>query len=272
MRIITVLIVLALTGCISDQNTTGGHSGKGKADVVAQEVYNQIIDQLLSRKLTYTGNGSNFRPGMTIPYRNGMTGSHKAAAVCMVWNTDTGKASYKWASFSSGSSYSYSEINAINNCEKNKRQKSLNCRCQTIDHDDMNVLDVPDDFRRAYKQNTSAVSPQIQKVATNAAGEQKYNIFLQWEDLITQKQQFPILVKQVGKTGYAKFISLIANKKCDAIFRFTDGDRGDWEMTCTDGSRATGIVQALGLNKGSKGSGFDTNGHKLDFVLVPELM
>ena len=271
MRYIAILLILITTGCVSDQRETGSHSGKGKSDVIAQGVYDQIMGKILSHKIGFAGNGSNFRKGDKVPYRNQLPAPHKAMAACMVWNTAFGKASYKAANFSYSRDWGYAEVSALDFCESTKRQKSLNCKCQTIDHDDVNVLDVPDDFRQAYKRGAQAVTSQPQKIATNKNNEQQYKLFLQWENLIPKKERYQVLVTQVGKVGTAKSISLIAGKKCDATFRFTDGDFGEWEVTCTDGSKATGVIQALGRNKGSKGSGFDAEGNKLNFVMVPIL-
>ncbi len=272
MRYIAILLILIITGCVSDQRETGSQSGKGQSDVIAQEVYDQIMGIILNHKMGFVGNGSSFRTGDKVPYRNSLPAPHKAMAACMVWDTASGKASYRAANFSYSRDWGYAEISALDFCESTKRQKSLNCKCQTIDHDDVNVLDVPDDFRQAYKRGAQTATSHSPKVATNENNKQKYTLFLQWENLIPIKEQFPVLVTQIGKVGTAQSISLIAGKKCDAIFRFTDKVRGNWEVTCTDGSKATGIMQGLGPNKGSKGSGFDADGNKLDFVMVPKLL
>lgn len=107
--------------------------------------------------------------------------------------------------------------------------------------------------------------PRLVSEQTVNSSEQQFYLDLAWEKLLVGREVFPVMVRQTGRVGYVKSASLIGGKKCDAVFRYDQTGQGDWEVNCTDGTRAVGVLQTLGRGKGSKGSGFDTNGNKIDF-------
>jgi hypothetical protein len=273
MRFFAFLLILGLTACVSDQHEAGTQKGE-KQDVISQIFYDKLMNQILSQKITKGATGSHFRKGQTIPYRHGMQQAHKAISACLVWDTDAVQVRYRWASFGEHRDWNYAELSATGGCENAKRQKSLNCKCQTLDHDDVNVLQVPTEFRQAYASLEGGKPPATKTKKKTASvksdkNTRPYDMFLEWEKTLSSLEKFQISVSQIGKKGSAKSISLIAGKTCDASFNFTKGDRGEWSMKCTDGSNAVGVIQALGRDKGSKGSGYDQDGNKLEFRLIP---
>ncbi|WP_025898418.1 hypothetical protein [Sneathiella glossodoripedis] len=273
MRLLATTLVLVLTSCVTQQQESGRQAGNTQ-DIVSQIFYDQLMNRFLSSQVTHTHAGSQFRKGQTIPYRDGMHKAHKAISACLIWDTDAVTVRHKWASFGSHRDWNYAELSATNGCENAKRQKSLNCTCQTVDHDDVNVLKVPADFRLAYAQLKNGQNTKQKPKATvsksqNSANTQPYDLFLEWEKTLSSLEEFSISVTQVGSVGTAKSISLIAGKTCDASFKFSNGNRGEWKMQCTDGTNAVGVIQALGPQKGSKGSGYDQDGNELTFRLIP---
>lgn len=508
-----VLVLILLTACQDNSGISTQEKNAVAPDKTSYKIYSELMDQILGQKLGSVSNGTAYRPGTVNPYRSGFPGlSHKALAACMIWDVENAKASYKnW--FSSGNSdWNYAAVGAVNSCEQYKRQKSLSCKCQVLDHDDINVLEIPYDFRRAYegrpenqsgfaanggtgaknsneiryaeapvqpiasplivryrpihkaprikdettvtvdengkestatehKESTISVTKigenllyqtnysdegkdftvnmlmtelgEVREVTvsgsdTVASGEvnqalqtfestikaytvvypsegvrngddlfadrgevrmgsfdawinikaevqglshfrgrpsilvdlagsylvigsnpkaylngwmlldvetgmttkmdtrivmrfsdeadkliitstdeirlprlaskqiadpseKQFYLDLAWEKLLEGREVFPVLIRQVGRVGYVKSASLIGGKKCDAVFRYDETGQGDWEVTCTDGTRAVGVLQTLGRGKGSKGSGFDTNGNKIDFRIRHEI-
>ncbi len=273
MRFFALLLILAFTGCVANQHEPGTQSG-GKEDVVSQIFYDRLMNQILTRQITTAPTGSHYRKGQTIPYRQGMQQAHKAISACLVWNTDTAQVNYKWASFGSSWDWNYAALSATNGCENAKRQKSLNCNCQMLDHDDVNVLKVPTDFRHAFASLDKNGTSQKQVTAKSPPKQSNpntrpYDLFLKWDNTIASLEKFQISVTQIGRVGTAKSISSIAGKTCDASFNFKDGNRGEWKMNCADGTNAVGVMQAIGRDNGSKGSGYDQEGNELTFRLIP---
>ncbi|MEX1036165.1 MAG: hypothetical protein WDZ54_09425 [Sneathiella sp.] len=144
-----------------------------------------------------------------------------------------------------------------------------------------------DSFKRGYERNRNLLGFDVitgltycdkaktvvnaaYKGKTNNPTEIQYYLDLAWETLLPARKVFPVKVKQVGRTGHVKSTSLIGDKKCDAIFRYDESGQGDWEVTCTDGTKAMGNLQTLGPGKGSRGNGFDSDGNKIDFRITQE--
>lgn len=144
-----------------------------------------------------------------------------------------------------------------------------------------------DSFKRGYDYNRNlfaydtvtglkhcdkakAVLNAVYNGETSKGAELQYYLDLAWEGLLPTRKVFPVKVKEVGRTGHAKSASLIGGKKCDAIFRYDESGQGDWEVTCTDGTRAKGNLQTLASGKGSKGNGFDSDGNKINFRITRE--
>ena len=511
-----VLALISLTACQDNSGTSTQQKNAANPDTTSYKIYSELMDQILGQKLGKVSNGTAYRTGSLNPYRKGFPGfSHKALAACMIWDVENARVSYKnW--FSSGNTdWNYAAVGALNNCEHYKRQKSLSCKCQVVDHDDINVLEIPYDFRRAYESrpengpgvianvgaggnshngneiryseahvqpidsplivryrpihkatrikdettvavdkdgkektdtehNESTISvtkvgenllyqtsyraddkdftfnmlmselgdvqevtvsgpdtekshevnqalqtfktmieaystvypddgiktgdelysdrgevrmgsfdawvkikgrvvglthfrgrpsilvdlagsylrigsnpksymngwmlldantgvttkmhtrtvmqfsanakklimtaidelrlPQLAPTQITDPSEKQFYLDLAWEKLLEGREVFPVMVKQVGRVGYVKSASLIGGKKCDAVFRYDETGQGDWELTCTDGTRAVGVLQTLGRGKGSKGSGFDTDGNKIDFRIRHSLV
>jgi|TARA_R110002072_G_scaffold80462_6_gene184951 hypothetical protein len=113
--------------------------------------------------------------------------------------------------------------------------------------------------------------PQLSSTQNTNLSEKQFYLDLAWEKLLVGREVFPVMVRQTGRVGYVKSASLIGGKKCDAVFRYDQTGQGDWEVNCTDGTRAVGVLQTLGRGKGSKGSGFDANGNKIDFRIRHEI-
>src|SRR5690606_37090720 len=113
--------------------------------------------------------------------------------------------------------------------------------------------------------------PQLSSTQNTNLSEKQFYLDLAWEKLLVGREVFPVMVRQTGRVGYVKSASLIGGKQCDAVFRYDQTGQGDWEVNCTDGTRAVGVLQTLGRGKGSKGSGFDANGNKIDFRMRHEI-
>jgi len=263
-----ILVVAALAGCVDKGTQSNGNVGSTRIDPVADEIYNELMGKILGQKLTSAGNGSNFRPGMKYPYREGLSAAHKAVASCLVWDVENSIVKRKYTQFFSSADWGYAEVGAINGCEGKKNQKSLNCKCQTIDHDDVNVLKIPADYRSSYQKTSAATKPKKNIVALKS-DEKRYYLDLAWEKLLDQRKVYSVMVKQVKRAGYVTSASLIGGKTCDAVFHFKPSGLGEWEVNCVDGTKAVGVMQTQGQDKGSKGNGFDTNGNKINFVMTP---
>lgn len=113
---------------------------------IRQKAYERIMEITLSRKITGgTGLGQAY-VGKQNDYRNKSNG--KAMAVCIDWSgrtinsIRTGGSNFSWASDHAPRMQSIRE-SALQGCAKNEANR---CRCQIVDENDRNVLQVPDDF------------------------------------------------------------------------------------------------------------------------------
>ncbi|OUR76584.1 hypothetical protein A9Q83_13500 [Alphaproteobacteria bacterium 46_93_T64] len=263
-----ILVVAVLAGCVDKGTQSNGNVGNTRVDPVADEIYNELMGKILGQKLTTASNGTNAKVGLKVPYRDGLTMRYKAIAACLSWDANSKIVKRGYTQFFSSDDWGYAEVGAINGCEGKKNQKSLNCKCQTIDHNDVNVLKIPADYRRAYKK-TSAATMSKKNVAALKSNEKRYYLDLAWEKLLDQRKVYSVMVKQVKRAGYVTSASLIGGKTCDAVFHFKPSGLGEWEVNCVDGTKAVGVMQTQGQDKGSKGNGFDTNGNKINFVMTP---
>ncbi len=158
MRWIFVLLLPFLTSACVTQDNNGKDASAGK-DVVSRVIYDKLLSKIDRAPISTVNVGASQRPGQKTNYRDGIGAQYKALSACLVWKSDTLKVDMLYSHISGGSSYSYVEVHTINECERFKRQKSANCKCQMLDHDGRNVLDVPDEFRKAYleKQRTADI-------------------------------------------------------------------------------------------------------------------
>ncbi len=265
LRILLLMSSLFLiTACKDDGSSADRSSGTTRLDQTADKIYDDLMTRILSGKLTKVSNGSSARAGDFNPYRKHSFGyQHKALAVCVNWDVDKLKVNYLSSNSTRTNDWDWARVAARQNCNQNKTQKDLNCRCQIIDHDDENVLWIPTDFRTAYEnKNSSAKSSQQNN-------ERRYFLDVSWENILQYKQLYSVMVKQIGRSGYVKSASLIGGRTCDAVFNFQKDGSGDWEVDCTDGTNAVGVMQAQGPSKGSKGSGYDKAGNKISFSMSP---
>lgn len=146
-----------------------------------------------------------------------------------------------------GSLRGYDSVTGLNQCEKAEA-----------------IVDAAYNYdKKLAKQELKPSSASTNK------NEKKFYLDVAWEHLLDEREIFAVMVKQVGRVGHVKSAKLIGGKKCDAIFRFDDAGTGDWEVTCFDGTRAVGVLQTRGKGKGSFGSGFDAEGNKIDFTIIP---
>ncbi len=54
---------------------------------------------------------------------------------------------------------------------------------------------------------------------------------------------------------------------CSGVFESTQGSKGIWTVSCTNGMSASGVYEAFGHGKGSSGYGKDTLGRSVQFTI-----
>ena len=270
MRFFVLVVLVILAACQDNSGISAQQRNAAAADKITFQIYTQIMNSVLGKKLTSVSNNSNLRLGDSNPYRKGYPGySHKAVAACLAWKSDTVVVSRKYSQSFASDTWDYAAVGALIRCEDKKRQKSLSCNCQLVDHDDVNVLKVPDDYWAAYERKYGSgnnIAPR-----TVIAGERQFYLEMTWENLLDSTETFPVMVREIDRAGYVKSASLIGGKKCDAVFMYHESGQGEWEVTCTDGTSATGVLQFRGQGKGSSGSGLDGDGNKIEFSLTEEV-
>lgn len=124
----------------------------------AKEYYYELLmGKALQDKIGYVPSGMSEKVGDKNSYREGIRGyRHKAFSSCLTWDKETLTVSYSsWDAFGSGD-WSYAEFGALRACLRKKKQYNKTCTCQTIDHDDENVLKVPEDFLKLYQERQAA--------------------------------------------------------------------------------------------------------------------
>ncbi|MZR30418.1 hypothetical protein [Sneathiella litorea] len=98
----------------------------------------------------------------------------------------------------------------------------------------------------------------------------RFYLDVSWENVLKGREVYPVMVKQVGRTGTVKPTTITVGKTCDATFTYYDiSGTGDWDVNCTDGTSATGTLRTRGPGKGSSGFGIDTLGNKIEFLMLP---
>ena len=265
IRLLLIALVL-LAGC---QDRTGGTAQNNRTlDKTKQSVYTDLMSEILGTKIGNTGNSSSYRPGEDNPYRKGIPGySHKALAACLIWVPENLDVDFQYWQVQPNNDWNYAAFYALDKCEKYKRQKSLTCKCQLVDHDDVNVLEVPDDFRTAYESSAKVVkantAPAVEK------NGQRYILDMEWENVLAQRSVFPVSVFKNGGSGTLKSLAPINGANCSGKYDVASNGIGEWEISCDDGVEAVGSLRAKGPNKGSDGSGFDSKGNKITFALIP---
>lgn len=267
MKFIILTAFLFLAACQDNSGLSAQQKNAAATDQVTYKIYSQIMDNALGAKLTEVGNNTGLRKGGKDPYRKGYPGfAHKALAACLAWNADTVVVRRKLSQTFASDDWGYAAVQALGRCDNAMRQKSLSCDCQLVDQNDVNVLQVPEDYWAAYEQKYGPGGKIPPHTAT--AGERLFYLEMTWESLLTKPEVYPVLIKEEDRTGYVKSASLIGGKKCDAVFKYHESGQGKWDVICADGTSATGTLQFRGQGKGSKGHGFDTDGNRIEFSIT----
>lgn len=251
MKLYILAVFLFLVSCQDNSGISAQQKNAAASDQVTYQIYTQLIESILGAKVTNAGNSTGLRQGDANPYGKGLPGSsHKALAACLVWDAETLVVRRRSSQAMYSDSWDHAAIRALTLCENKARQKSLSCNCQLVDHDDVNVLKVPEDYWVAYERKYGSVNKIPPRMAK--AGERQFYLEMTWENLLDNTEVYPVMVKEVDHAGYVKSASLIGGKKCDAIFRYHESGKGEWEVSCTDGTSATGILQFRGPGKGPR--------------------
>jgi len=97
----------------------------------------------------------------------------------------------------------------------------------------------------------------------------RFYLDVSWRNVITGREVYPVMVKQVGRTWTVESTTITAGKTCGATFTYYDtSGSGDWDVSCTDGTTAAGTFRTRGSGKGYRGSGVDTEGNKIEFLML----
>ncbi len=122
-----------------------------------EHYYEVLMGQMLEEEIGSAPNHMSEKEGDKNSYREGLRGyAHKAFTSCLTWDKETLTVSYwSWDSFGSRD-WSYAEFGALRACLRKKKQYNKTCTCQMIDHDDENVLKVPEDFLKLYQERQAA--------------------------------------------------------------------------------------------------------------------
>jgi len=147
---------LALVSCADKSNGSGEVAVKSSGDATTDAIYNELMARILDSSLGYADTGSTSRAGEKNPYRQGSPGyQHKALSACLLWDVEKLTVRYQGWHSNGHRDWNYASYFAVDRCEKNKLQKNYDCKCQLIDHDDVIVLEVPNDYRAAYDRSKS---------------------------------------------------------------------------------------------------------------------
>ncbi len=154
LAICAALALVVLSGCAQDQNSGPAASDKKTG---TDWLYEELMAKILNDEIGDARSGSNHKKGDLNPYREGIRGyAHKALTACLVWDYVKPEVTYRTWRISGHRDWSAAEYWALKGCTEKKKQRQLNCTCQTIDHDDENVLEVPPAFLAEYEKRFSA--------------------------------------------------------------------------------------------------------------------
>ena len=131
------LIVLSVVACATPSR-----------DAPTEEIYNRLITQLSDDVVAHSYGGAKSPVGSVFPYRTGKRA--KSLAVCINWDRSTryNIAYDGWASNSGYRQIGRSKNASMQDCLSAYSKDT--CKCELVDSNDKNVLEVPDEFLARY--------------------------------------------------------------------------------------------------------------------------
>ena len=155
--LITIGLVLSLAACKDDGSGSARTSGTTQVDKTSDKIYEDLMTKAESGIVMDTGNNSSVRVGDKSPYRtNTHNYQYKAMAMCLDWNVEAAQVKRKWFQVRTGNDWPDVGYGAVKYCEQQQLQRDLDCKCQLVDRDDTNVLQIPEDFRKSYESRMPA--------------------------------------------------------------------------------------------------------------------
>jgi hypothetical protein len=148
--IISTFVLAILVGCVDKQGNAPS-AESAQIDKTADIFYNGLMNNALKTKLTDSDYKSDDKVGEVPKYRTGGIFRYKAMVSCLSWDIPGRKVVSKSFVFVSSDDWGYAEYTGLKSCEEDKQQGNRNCTCQIVDHNEKNVLKIPEDFRVAFE-------------------------------------------------------------------------------------------------------------------------
>lgn len=82
--------------------------------------------------------------------------SHKSLAACLSWNDENATLTYLGWSAEKGRDWPTTKFFAVSQCRNLRLRERLHCECYSIDHDNENVLSLPDYILSRYEGLTDS--------------------------------------------------------------------------------------------------------------------
>jgi hypothetical protein len=134
-------------------------------DAPTEEIYNRLMTQLSDDVVETSWGGNKTPEGTIFPYRTQKRA--KSLAVCINWDRSN-RYNIAFSGWSSNSGYreiGKSKTASMHNC-KQAHESNSTCKCQIIDSNDKNVMEVPAEFLAHYSStmdNEAGVPSNLQK-------------------------------------------------------------------------------------------------------------
>ena len=139
--------------------------------------------------------------------------------------------------------------------------------CNVVDDIVISEDDYLNEIRSTQKVTTSSNDSAAAVSASRKTASTKRPIAAEWEGY-RKLVAGMIEIREFGKNGTLSLELPDNEGRCTGSFRFSDGNQGTWALACTNNLAASGTMESRGKNKGSSGSGTDTQGRTVRFTIA----
>ena len=229
-----------------------------ETEVYRREIYENLMKKILDSKVT-RWDGPEDYVGKKNPYRS--IQKQKALATCIAWTdraSDVRHTGFYISSDKDFASLPKLRVRAFDFC---RPTESTGCKCQVIDENDKNVLQVPDDFyKRVTAQHQTTSSAQGTTVAS-AAPAATQQAALPPSSSTATPPSTPLTREEVSKQVYDKIMIPLMTQKFSQFSGIDSGKPINYR-----GEKPDKVVVSCIDWKGSTITSVTSRGSSLDWV------
>ncbi len=152
IRFLSIIgLVLLVAACKDDGRGAERTTGTTQVDHVSDEIHAELMATALTKKIAHVNYTSDVKVGAKNPYNDpDQKYPLKALAMCLKWDAENLNVQSKGYQIRVGYDWGRVGFRAVKGCEERNLETLYDCKCQLVDRDNRNVLQVPADYRKAY--------------------------------------------------------------------------------------------------------------------------